>query len=67
MGTAREGGKYQSRLNELARNGALARLLAAKALARLNADREWLAATRAKLDEAAKKRDAGVAQLVAGR
>jgi argininosuccinate lyase len=35
--------------------------------ARLNADRAWLAATRAKLDEAAKKRDAGVAQLASAR
>ncbi len=39
------------------------RMLAAEK-ARLQADREWLAATRAKLDEAAKKRDAGVAALM---
>ena len=41
----------------------VARMLAAER-ERLQADRAWLAATRAKLDEAAKKRDAGVAQLI---
>jgi argininosuccinate lyase len=35
--------------------------------ARLQADREWLAATKRKLDEAAKQRDAGVAALQVGR
>ena len=41
----------------------VARMLANER-ARLKADREWLAATRAKLDDAAKKRDAGIATLV---
>jgi argininosuccinate lyase len=41
----------------------VARMLASER-ARLNADREWLAATRAKLDDAAKKRNAGVAALI---
>ena len=35
--------------------------------ARLQADRDWLTATRIKLDDAAKKRDAGVAALRSGR
>ena len=42
------------------------RMLAAEK-ARLQADRDWLAATRRKLDEASKKREAGVAALLAGR
>ena len=42
------------------------RMLAAEK-ARLQADRDWLAATRLKLDEAAKNRDAGVAALKSGR
>jgi argininosuccinate lyase len=42
------------------------RMLAAEK-ARLQLDREWLAATRLKLEEAAKKRDAGVAALMSGR
>lgn len=42
------------------------RMLAAEK-ARLQADREWLAATRVKLDEAAKKREAGVAAMMSGR
>jgi len=41
----------------------VARMLAAER-ERLKADRAWLAATRAKLDEAAKKRDAGIARLL---
>jgi argininosuccinate lyase len=43
----------------------VARMLA-KEKARMRADREWIAATRAKLDDAAKKRDAGIAALMAG-
>jgi argininosuccinate lyase len=42
------------------------RMIAAEK-ARLQADREWLAATRLKLEEAAKRRDAGVAALMGGR
>jgi argininosuccinate lyase len=42
------------------------RMLAAET-ARLQADRDWLADTRLKLDEAAKKRDAGVAALRSDR
>ncbi len=42
------------------------RMLAAEK-ARLQADRDWLAATRLKLDEASKKREAGIAALLAGR
>jgi argininosuccinate lyase len=42
------------------------RMLAAEK-ARLQADREWLASTRRKLEDAAKKRDTGVAALMAGR
>ena len=41
----------------------VARMLAGER-ERLNADRAWLAATRAKLEQAAKKRDAGVARLL---
>ena len=41
------------------------RMLAAEK-ARLRADRDWLTATRAKLDEAARQRAAGVAALLAG-
>ena len=41
----------------------VARMLA-RERERLKADRAWLAATRAKLEEAAKKRDAGVARLL---
>jgi argininosuccinate lyase len=42
------------------------RMLAAEK-ARLEADRNWLAATRLKLDDATRKRDAGVAALGSGR
>ena len=42
------------------------RMLAAER-ARVQADREWLAATSVKLDDATKKREAGVAALLAGR
>ena len=35
--------------------------------ARLQTDREWLAATRRALDDAARKRDAGVTALSSGR
>jgi argininosuccinate lyase len=42
------------------------RMLAAER-ARVQADREWLASTRLKLDEATKKREAGVASLRAGQ
>ena len=42
------------------------RMLAAEQ-ARLQADRDWLAATRLKLDQAAKNRDVGVAALKSGR
>jgi len=42
------------------------RMLAAER-ARLQADREWLASTRAKLAEASRKLDTAVAQLMAGR
>jgi argininosuccinate lyase len=41
----------------------VARMLAVEKT-RLRADRDWLAATRAKLDDAARKRDAGVAALL---
>jgi argininosuccinate lyase len=41
----------------------VSRMLAAEK-ARLQADRDWLAATRLKIDEAAKKREAGVALLL---
>ena len=44
----------------------VARMLAGER-ARLQADRAWLAATRAKLDEAAKQRDEGVARLMSAR
>lgn len=37
-----------------------------QARARLQADRDWLADTRLKLDEATKKRDAGVSALPTG-
>ena len=43
----------------------VARMLAGER-ERLKADRAWLAATRAKLEDAAKKRDAGVARLLGG-
>ncbi|MEQ1911701.1 MAG: argininosuccinate lyase, partial [Vicinamibacterales bacterium] len=42
------------------------RMLAAER-ARLQADRDWLAGIRLKLGDASKKRDAGVAALLAGR
>ena len=42
------------------------RMLAAER-ARLQADRDWLAGIRLRLDDATKKRDAGVAALLAGR
>lgn len=42
------------------------RMLAAEK-ARIQADREWLTATRRKLDDATKAREAGVAALLAGR
>jgi argininosuccinate lyase len=42
------------------------RMLAAER-ARLQADRDWLAATRLRLDEAARNRDAGVAALSSSR
>ena len=41
----------------------VARMLAGER-ERLKADRAWLASTRAKLEEAAKKRDAGIARLL---
>lgn len=44
----------------------VARMLAAER-ERLKADHTWLTATRAKLDEAAKKRDSGIVQLVGVR